>query len=98
MTIRPMEMYGITFTHRIKDGESVDEKFAQFALFAALCANHDLNKFVKNVFYSSTWCGYSIDVYGAYEQTLIGGGIEWAADKTLPQFEIFGRIEQKGCL
>jgi len=95
-----MEMYGINFTNRAKTSEGDDpaEISAQFAAFAALCESLGFASHVRGVDYSSNWCVYSIDVDAIHEHTLIGGGIEWAADQTLMQFEIFGRVEHKGGL
>jgi len=95
-----MEMHGIRFCNRTKtrEGEDPAQMNAQFAGFAALCASIGFASHVRGVEYSSNWCGYSIDVDPTHEHTQIGGGIEWAADQTLPQFEIFGRVEHKGGL
>ena len=95
-----MQMYGIEFSNRAKtmDGDDPAHMNAQFAVFAAMCASLGLAQYVRGVDYSSNWCVYSIDVSPEHEHTQIGGGIEWAADQTLPQFEIFGRVEHKGGL
>ena len=95
-----MEMYGIKFNNRAKksEGDDAAQTSAQFAAFAGLCASLGYAKHVHGVEYSSNWCVYSIDVDHVHEGTEVGGGIEWAADQTLQQFEIFGRVEHKGGL
>lgn len=95
-----MDMHGIRFSNRAKTSEGDDPAMmnAQFAAFAALCESLGLASYVRNVEYTSNCCVYFIDVDETHEHTLIGFGIEWAADKTLWQFEIFGRIEHKCCL
>lgn len=95
-----MEMHGIKFSNRAKKSEGDDAALtsAQFAAFASLCASIGFAAHVRGVEYSSHWCGYSIDVDEKHEHNPVGGGIEWAADQTLPQFEIFGRFEHKGGL
>lgn len=92
-----MEMHGIRFSNRskISEGDDHAQMSAQFAAFASLCASLGIASHVHGVEYSSNWCGYSIDVDATHERTQIGGGIEWAAEQTLPQFEIFGRVEHK---
>ena len=95
-----METHGIKFSNRTKtsEGEDPAQMNAQFFAFAALCASIGFAKYVRGVEYSSNWCGYSIDVAHQHEYTQVGGGIEWAANQTLPQFEIFGRVEHRGSL
>ena len=95
-----MEMHGIKFNNRAKKQEDDDpaQTSAQFAAFAALCASIGVASHVRGVEYSSNWCVYEIDVDPIHEHTQVGGGIEWAADQTLPQFYLFDRVEHKGGL
>ena len=95
-----MEMYGIKLFNRAKrqEGDDAAKTSAEFAAFASLCASIGVASYVRSVEYSSNWCGYEIDVDSEHEYNQVGGGIEWAADHTLPQFEIFGRVEHKGGL
>ena len=97
-----MKMHGIKFNNRTKsfgsDAEDPARMNAQFCAFASLCESIGVAKHVRGVEYSSNWCTYEIDVDVMHKHNDVGGGIEWAADQTLTQFAIFGRVEHKGGL
>lgn len=89
-----MEMYGIRFSNRTKtrgiDAEDPARANTEFAAFAALCASLGVASVIKGVEYSSNSCCYALDVDPVLERTTIGDAIEWAASRTLSQFELFG--------
>lgn len=95
-----MEMHGIKFDNRTKtcgaDAEDPAQMDAKFVAFSALCASLGFAAYVRGVEYNGNWCGYSIDVDRWHEYTPVGAGIEWAAEQSLPQFEIFGCVGHKG--
>ena len=97
-----MNSFGISFNNRTKtigaDAECPARASSQFISFAALCHHEGVSAYVKGVEYESNSCSFWIDVDDEHEMCDVGGTIEWAADKTLSQFIIFGRCEHKGGL
>lgn len=92
-----MNSFGIPFTNRTKtvgvDAECPAKKAAEFFAFASICKTNGVSEYVKGVEYSSNDCCFWIDVDDEHEFTEVGGAIDWAADRTLSQFVIFGRSE-----
>ena len=91
-----MKVFGITFRHRRpSDREFVARDFAQFTLFAALVEKHGYAQFVKDVFYDTSSQTFCIDMNSEMESTLIAECINWCAQATLSQFDMFGTIFHK---
>lgn len=97
-----MDSFGIKLLNRTKtygmDAECPAHVASQFFAFAALCNAEGVAQYVRGVEYSSNDCSFWIDVDAEHEFCEIGGAIDWAADRTLSQFVIFGRSEVKGGL
>jgi hypothetical protein len=95
-----MEMYGIRLVNSTTNnaGGGAARIAAEFTAFAALCWHYGFAPCVRGVEFVGPTKGYLIDVDRCFENTEIGGGIEFAADATLPRFVIFGRVEHKGGL
>jgi hypothetical protein len=92
-----MKIHGIEFQNRFKksEGGDITEIVVGFIMFSALCESFGLSRHILGVEYSSNFDGYSINVDPSLEFSEVGGGIEYCADRTLSQYEIFGRIEHR---
>lgn len=96
-----MVAYGVRFCNRARRQDDDCPAWAdvEFLKFAAICDSLGVAKYVQNVEYSTNTNFYDIDVSDdVHEGGYIAGGIEWAADQSLRQFYLFGRVEHKGGL
>lgn len=87
-----MIVHGIEFKHRQPRSADSSEEYAQFMCFAALAAHHGVAAAVRNVFFDTKWQGFNIGAVPEIENGVRHQVLQWCAEKSLRQFEIFGRI------
>lgn len=92
-----MNAYGIEFKHR-RPGDPrpyAAKNFAQFTQFAALLHAHGAAQHVESVFYDTNSCCFHIEADQSVQFTDAGGAIDWCANKTLDQYDLFGTVFHK---
>jgi hypothetical protein len=92
-----MQAYGIEFSNRAKQSEGDDPEWfeQQFRAFAFMCWVSAVAGFVNSVDYTSNTGTFHIDVDEEHKFTDVGGVIDFCANKTLCQYEIFGMVQHK---
>lgn len=84
----------IPFINRARsdDGPSPEQTNSQFMEFSKLCNEIGVAEHVNEVCFSSGSCSFSIDVDEDKDNIHVGDAIKFVAERTLPQFEIFGFV------
>lgn len=84
----------IPFSNRARadEGMSPEKANSCFVKFAALCNKYGVDQHVLGVDFTKNTEAFHIDVAEEKSNTRIGDAIKFAAEQTLPQFELFGYI------
>lgn len=91
-----MNAYGIEFAHRRAEHKDyVAKDFAEFTAFAALCAERGVAVYVDHVFFDTKPQTFNITVAAQHENTPVHAAIADCADKSLPQYVLFGTVGGK---
>jgi hypothetical protein len=86
-----MNAHGIEFAHRRPElPELAAQDYAQFTVFAALCASEGVSELVSAVFFDTKWQGFNITADPRVEGTGLHETIWRCALRSLPQFTLFG--------